>query len=269
MALSWAFDRLASSISAATSEWVRSVGSMHKTIAQAIGSDFQDPQLLDLATKVATSATRTLTTTMAPISTSYFVEPMLTLQEEVLGILNEINKGIVQIADSVDGISPEVTVAGAESEIRLLLAKFNRADEIGARLGRITELRGEMSATLLEISTNISKVALPVAEDILEKVNGILNFLLKMTDILPLETLGLVLSHLDDGALELLKGISPAAKILVELLEKLWNYLSTKQEDEVVDQLAEIEKFLTTPLQIHGPQGGPRPNVPGRGPGRP
>jgi hypothetical protein len=232
----------------------RTAGEALRTATRAIFSDFTDPTLLEGYSKMVVGGMR-MSTAIGPQAQA--LEPLIVAAEESLGVLQEINKGIIGMAQSVEGLSPEVTAATAETQVRLLMARFGRAAEIGDRLGKITELRGEMATTLTEISTNLAKGFLPIAEELLEKVVSILSWIKWMTDNLPLETVGTFIASYPDILYHVITG-SPllAIKDIKDLLDNIdKNTRPEDQQDQTV--LDDIHKFLTSEIPTGPEYGGP------------
>lgn len=88
----------------------------------------------------------------------------------------KLNDEAKRLAESIQGISPEVSQANALARVRELEMKIERSEKVGSQLAESTDLDSQIAMAMERIDTNLSRVLVPVLNSVKELVVDLLNY---------------------------------------------------------------------------------------------
>jgi hypothetical protein len=135
--------------------------------------------------------------------------------QAAVSILTAVEEGVSQIADSVVGFSPDVTMAMIERDIALLNDEMRRSNQIGDEIARITEAQTNLQLASRRAFDNIIEVVEPYLVTIINTLTILLNAAIGIKNGVEV---AISIMPFGKDVLNFLRGINAGVGVLADLI---------------------------------------------------
>jgi hypothetical protein len=135
--------------------------------------------------------------------------------QAAVSILTAVEEGVSQIADSVVGFSPDVTMAMIERDIALLNDDMRRSNQIGDEIARITEAQTNLQLASRRAFDNIVEVVEPYLVTIINTLTILLNTAIGIKNGVEV---AISIMPFGKDVLNFLRGINAGVGVLADLI---------------------------------------------------
>lgn len=151
---------------------------------------------------------------------------------KVVGAFFTLTNSAIQRGKELSYLSAELSVAGAQADVRKLMGDIKESQELGPSLAQLTDGQSRLDNTLREI-------LLPIKKWVMEKLAGIMDRLADYADRTHKAIVGMLelmrglqeaMKAYTDGGL--ISGVKNAGKVLAELPERIAKAMAKVDEEK-------------------------------------
>lgn len=117
-----------------------------------------------------------LALTVVIVAAEMAIDALVDTAKALDGVFNDVAK-------TAKNYNAEVAVATAMADVRSMLTDLEQANQLGPSLAGYVDARAEMAQSLKRIETELLEVLLPIAEQVVRLLTGMLEALRQMVDV--------------------------------------------------------------------------------------